>query len=57
MACLVPEDSSDCSEDQGDREADGYDGYSLDIKHIGEVFNYTIPTFNVFTVKGPTCCD
>ncbi len=29
------------------RVTDCYDGYDLDIIHIGEVFNYTIPTFNV----------
>ncbi len=50
MACRVKEDS-DCSEDQGDREAeDTAGGYTMDIIHVGDVFNYTIPTFNVITV-------
>ncbi len=54
MACRVQEDS-DCSEDQGDREKlrtpRTAGGYIMDIIHVGDVFNYTIPTFNVITVK------
>ncbi len=55
MACrYVLDDSSDFSEDQGDRSTETDDstgGYDMDIIHIGDVLNYTIPTFNVITVK------
>ncbi len=33
------------------RNAPGTGGYDMDIIHIGDVFNYTIPSFNVITVK------